>query len=790
MLRFSYICLFSILFLPLNAFADVRLAVLDFHGGDINEEFLLVLSEKVRTGVLNVHKGDLVNGEELIIMTRENMLTVLGDQSLSTDDCTGSCNVEIAKNVGVDFFISGTLSKTNELYVLSVEFYETAKSTLLGSESIEASQESDLIAGAEEIGTRIFKRALPLPEEVTSSNVQIGSNVLPSYPKAEENENQDTDEKKQVVSFSSTPEGATVLVNGTVECSATPCSKSFVPDQYEVSMQKDRHKIWVDKVDFQSTNMVTVSLEPNFGILEISSIYSGVQLKVDETIYTTPIQKIELDLGSHFVVIDDPCYQVQQFNFITEVGKTQIINDDLFLTRPAEIDITVHDPEGNELAATIDVDGATLGTSPSTYKVPLCSKIVRVSYQGMYTERELKLIENEPQKLDLTIDFVKVESTDSSRSTSMEEDNTDEIPENMDFTEEDKNFILIQDYMKLRIDGPQENDSPTEVGRVLNQQIFTKLLGLNHISDSLSKKISGESLSDIQKIDNLITLYLAYNNYAEAIGSSYIPDFLDEKLYKIFLEEQAFQYRKFGKEFLEMAWKIQQEFGFVDPIMKKNNFYFKQYLHEINDYRYTLWPQNGRWPLQEKEAEQIPLDVLNMLEYGAIQSAVKVLGNLSDLDAKHLYLILIGTSEEIKPVHTNSPELCGAYALGLPSKKKVKQLEKCFKKFNNDWFSKQIDLEKKIQVLEKEMKDNEPERIQRQKDYFEYGKKNYRAVASSLHTLSVCPQAQEKHKEVNMYLEKLKDLIDLNEYELHQEIQAFIFITQETIKSIKQLCGT
>ena len=72
--------------LPQTAWAEVRLAVLEFRGVGVSETLLQVLSDKVRSGVLHVSKGQQINGEDLIIMTRENMIAVLNDQGFSAED--------------------------------------------------------------------------------------------------------------------------------------------------------------------------------------------------------------------------------------------------------------------------------------------------------------------------------------------------------------------------------------------------------------------------------------------------------------------------------------------------------------------------------------------------------------------------------------------------------------------------------------------------------------------------------------------------------------------------------
>ena len=104
MLRYL-LCMLLYLF-PNLSFAEVRLAVLEFHGVGLERTFVEMLTDEVRFGVLEASEGHKIKGETLTIMTRENILEILKDQGLSSEDCVGECEVEITKNIGADYVIS------------------------------------------------------------------------------------------------------------------------------------------------------------------------------------------------------------------------------------------------------------------------------------------------------------------------------------------------------------------------------------------------------------------------------------------------------------------------------------------------------------------------------------------------------------------------------------------------------------------------------------------------------------------------------------------------------------
>ena len=165
-----------LLLIPRAVFADVRLAVLEFRGVGVSNGLLQVLTDKVRSGVLDVSRGQKIKGEKLIIMTRENMLQILKDQGLSAEDCTGECEVEIAKNIGADYVISGNLTKLDELYVLTIKLHETAQSNLLGNKTVETEKKRELLSGAERVGGQVFQEGLNLSPSNNDSSSSGFSN--------------------------------------------------------------------------------------------------------------------------------------------------------------------------------------------------------------------------------------------------------------------------------------------------------------------------------------------------------------------------------------------------------------------------------------------------------------------------------------------------------------------------------------------------------------------------------------------------------------------------------------
>ena len=117
-----------------NAFAVKRLAVLEFRGVGVQKEILTLITDGVRLGVLDGLNEHKIDGQEVLVMTKENMMDMLNQMGKSAADCQGECKVELGRNIGADYVISGELFKVDELYILNVKMHETAQGKLMSGE--------------------------------------------------------------------------------------------------------------------------------------------------------------------------------------------------------------------------------------------------------------------------------------------------------------------------------------------------------------------------------------------------------------------------------------------------------------------------------------------------------------------------------------------------------------------------------------------------------------------------------------------------------------------------------
>ena len=80
----------------------------------------------------------------------------------NTSTWCGECEVEIARNIGADYVISGDITKVGSIFVLVIKMHSTIDSNLLSSESFKSKSEEDILTESSKIGSNVFRVGLNL----------------------------------------------------------------------------------------------------------------------------------------------------------------------------------------------------------------------------------------------------------------------------------------------------------------------------------------------------------------------------------------------------------------------------------------------------------------------------------------------------------------------------------------------------------------------------------------------------------------------------------------------------
>ena len=155
-----------VLFLPAQAAAEIKwLAVLEFSGVGVDSEILHKLSDQSRIASSNTLPADQYH-----VMTRESMLEILKDMGKDSSCFSGKCEIEIARNIGADYAITGDLMKIDDTYLLTLKLHNSDTGQLLAGKEVQSSSLLEMIRLCEISSEELIQtgfQLLPLKAEST-----------------------------------------------------------------------------------------------------------------------------------------------------------------------------------------------------------------------------------------------------------------------------------------------------------------------------------------------------------------------------------------------------------------------------------------------------------------------------------------------------------------------------------------------------------------------------------------------------------------------------------------------
>ena len=184
-----------------------------------------------------------------------------------------------------------------------------------------------------------------------------------------------------IIKFGCNPAGAAVIVDGQMICQTTPCDKSLKKGEHEIEMQKENYLPLVKKVKIFKETKIEYRLEADFALLTVSGKHEA-ELKLDgKKIGRIPVKEKMIAPGDHKIEVDDRCFFNSGENFTVKRGEKKQIT---LKTDPREsaVKVRAKDEKGNDLKADVWVDDRLVGKTPDLFKVPLCSKVLKIKAEG------------------------------------------------------------------------------------------------------------------------------------------------------------------------------------------------------------------------------------------------------------------------------------------------------------------------------------------------------------------------------------------------------------------------
>ncbi|MBI2377534.1 MAG: SUMF1/EgtB/PvdO family nonheme iron enzyme [Deltaproteobacteria bacterium] len=321
-------------------------------------------------------------------------------QAESYDPCYAeACQIEIGQELAATQTLASRVQRFGVRCVLTLTVYDLRQATSVSGATGKAGCSAEELQGLLESGVRSLVGSR-LRTNAGTAKTPVGiepiEGTTPAWsPKPAE---------EVVVTFASNPAGGVVIVDGELLCQSTPCKKSVSKGPHSLAMQAERYEKRMEQVTLDANATFEWTLQPAFATLSVISEPTGLDVFVDgEKVGQTPLPKHEIDPGTHEVWVEDRCFLKKGERFGLAKGQFKQLSL-APAARESAIEVSVEAPDGNAIEATAAVDGKTIGTTPGTWKVPLCSTRLQLRSADGAFEQQLVLREQETARIAARID--------------------------------------------------------------------------------------------------------------------------------------------------------------------------------------------------------------------------------------------------------------------------------------------------------------------------------------------------------------------------------------------------
>ena len=225
-----YLSLFLLLFsFGAQAAPTERIAVLELNNpAGLTKQEVNYLSELLR-GQISDKLAD-----QYLVIDKATMFTLLpkGMTPECIDEAT--CELEMGRMMQASYIITGSIIRFGKTLRVTVRLYHTQSGRRMGSEVASGREVTDMEVGIQEAGGRLLRRLgrgsrSPLRGD-SKRRVIRGKRKIIGVSSS----------KRVIVSFTSDPEGAAVVIDGVQKCAEgkTGCKLELTEGAHQVSMTK------------------------------------------------------------------------------------------------------------------------------------------------------------------------------------------------------------------------------------------------------------------------------------------------------------------------------------------------------------------------------------------------------------------------------------------------------------------------------------------------------------------------------------------------------------------------
>ena len=149
------LCILGGLWPSVSAAEQIRFAVLEFQGVNVDDSVLKKLSDQSRIAAANV-----LPDEQYHVMTREGLLSIVQDMGKDITCLSGSCEIEIARNIGADYVVTGDLLRLEDTYLLTLKLHDSHTGLMLAGKEVNSTSLLELVQFSQQASQEILVSGL------------------------------------------------------------------------------------------------------------------------------------------------------------------------------------------------------------------------------------------------------------------------------------------------------------------------------------------------------------------------------------------------------------------------------------------------------------------------------------------------------------------------------------------------------------------------------------------------------------------------------------------------------
>ena len=360
-----------------------RIAVLEFSSIGMNEDdqdILLLYPEAIRSGIIKE-----LDSKEFNVLTRENIDLVLADNDQESSCIGGSCEVELARNIGADYVFSGSAQRHKDgTFFISLKLHNTDSAALMASEQISGSSPVQLNSRLKDLSRQMLRDAELIQPDPMDNKEKMNFIKLFFHNLSH-----------TMVSVNTQPKGAHLYDGNTLLCRATPCSVELQKGRsYNIRASKDEYFDKEQVVVGKKKISNFIKLDPNYGYLHVDGEGPFDSIKINGEEHALPVDKLKLPRGSHTITKKSRCFK--PYSKVVRIDSAEVQTVTVKpLIKYKKVPFRFYGADENQDIAFF-VGQKKLKQKGDKVYVPVCAKKVKVKVN----ETTLKINSNELLHLD------------------------------------------------------------------------------------------------------------------------------------------------------------------------------------------------------------------------------------------------------------------------------------------------------------------------------------------------------------------------------------------------------